>query len=105
MNTVDLLARPRAREMSARRLLAALLTVAAVVVLAAAPQWTDAYGLQVGYQMASLAALAQAWNLMAGYGGLVSLAVSAFVGVGSYAAAKLSLPNVRPCTRTGLRPK
>ena len=28
---------------------------------------------------------------MAGYGGLVSLAVSAFVGIGSYATAKLSI--------------
>jgi branched-chain amino acid transport system ATP-binding protein len=74
-----------------RRLVLAVLTAAGLVIALAVPWWTSDYGLLVGYQIAQLAALAQAWNLMAGYGGLVSLAVSAFVGVGSYATTKLAL--------------
>ena len=35
------------------------------------------------------AALSGAWNLMAGYGGLVSLGHSAFFGIGAYATAVL----------------
>jgi branched-chain amino acid transport system ATP-binding protein len=66
------------------------MTVAVVAVLAALPGLTTQYGLLVAFQVAQLAALAQAWNLMAGYGGMVSLAVAAFVGAGSYGTAKLS---------------
>jgi branched-chain amino acid transport system permease protein len=65
-------------------------TLAAVAILAALPGLTTQYGLLVAFEIAQLAALAQAWNLMAGYGGMVSLAVAAFVGTGSYATAKLS---------------
>jgi ABC-type branched-subunit amino acid transport system ATPase component/ABC-type branched-subunit amino acid transport system permease subunit len=74
-----------------RRIALALLTVVALVIVLAVPWWASDYELLVAYQIAQLAALAQAWNLMAGYGGLVSLAVAAFVGVGSYATTKLSL--------------
>jgi branched-chain amino acid transport system permease protein len=77
---------PGARELVVLGVLAALLVVAAAL-----PSWGDDYQLLVGYEIAQLAALAQAWNIMAGYGGLVSLAVSAFVGIGSYATTKLSL--------------
>ena len=35
------------------------------------------------------AALSGAWNLMAGYGGLVSLGQSAFFGIGAYTTAVL----------------
>ena len=35
------------------------------------------------------AALSGAWNLMAGYGGLVSLGHAAFFGIGAYATAVL----------------
>jgi branched-chain amino acid transport system ATP-binding protein len=65
-------------------------TLAAVAVLATLPDLTTSSGLLVAFEIAQLAALAQAWNLMAGYGGMVSLAVAAFVGAGSYGTAKLS---------------
>ena len=65
-------------------------TLAVVALLAALPGLTTSYGLLVAFEIAQLAALAQAWNLMAGYGGMVSLAVAAFVGAGSYGTAKLS---------------
>jgi len=61
-----------------------------IAILAALPVLTTQYGLLVAFEIAQLAALAQAWNLMAGYGGMVSLAVAAFVGAGSYGTAKLS---------------
>ncbi|MFE2427803.1 ATP-binding cassette domain-containing protein [Streptomyces sp. NPDC059373] len=63
----------------------------AVVLLAALPWLTSDYGLLVAFEVVQLLALAQAWNIMAGFGGVVSLAVSAFVGVGSYATGKLAL--------------
>jgi branched-chain amino acid transport system permease protein len=75
----------------ARALVLLGLLAVALVVSVSLPSWGDDYQLLVGYQIAQLAALAQAWNIMAGYGGLVSLAVSAFVGIGSYATTKLSL--------------
>jgi len=65
-------------------------TLAAIVILASMPRLTTQYGLLVAFEIVQLAALAQAWNLMAGYGGMVSLAVAAFTGVGSYGTAKLS---------------
>ncbi|HUZ25088.1 MAG TPA: ATP-binding cassette domain-containing protein [Streptosporangiaceae bacterium] len=76
--------------MTRRRAVAVLATVV-VVILATVPGLTSQYGLLVAFEIAQLAALAQAWSLMAGYGGVVSLAVAAFVGVGSYATAKLSV--------------
>jgi branched-chain amino acid transport system ATP-binding protein len=66
-------------------------TALTVVLLATLPWLTGNYGLLVFFEIAQLAALAQAWNIMAGFGGVVSLAVSAFVGVGSYATGKLAV--------------
>jgi len=65
-------------------------TAVAVLVLGTAGQWGSDYLLLIGFEVFQLAALAQAWSLLAGYGGVVSLAVSAFVGAGSYATAKTS---------------
>jgi branched-chain amino acid transport system ATP-binding protein len=73
-----------------RRVLIAALLVAAVVAAALVPNAIGPYGLLVAFQIAQLAALAQAWSLMTGYGGVVSLAVAAFVGVGSYATAEVA---------------
>ena len=74
-----------------RRAIAALVLIGGAIVLYNVPQFASDYELLVAYEIAQLAALALAWNVMAGYGGLVSLAVSAFVGIGSYATAKLSI--------------
>jgi ABC-type branched-subunit amino acid transport system ATPase component/ABC-type branched-subunit amino acid transport system permease subunit len=74
-----------------RRALAALGLAVLAVLIFTVPNWASSYDLLVAYEIAQLAALALAWNVMAGYGGLVSLAVGAFVGIGSYAAAKLSI--------------
>jgi ABC-type branched-subunit amino acid transport system ATPase component/ABC-type branched-subunit amino acid transport system permease subunit len=76
--------------MTRRRILMAGLLLAAVVALAVVPGYTGSYGLLVAFEIAQLAALAQAWSLMAGYGGIVSLAAAAFVGVGSYGTAEIT---------------
>jgi branched-chain amino acid transport system ATP-binding protein len=76
-----------------RRVLALLITgVVAVVVMALLPPYlatlpAGKYYTLVIYQMLVLVGLSQAWNILAGYGGLVSLAPAASVGVGAYAAA------------------
>jgi branched-chain amino acid transport system ATP-binding protein len=75
----------------ARRGVSALLLALVAVLIFSVPAWGSGYDLLVAYEIAQLAALALAWNVMAGYGGLVSLAVAAFVGIGSYATAKLSI--------------
>ena len=76
--------------MTRRRVLAGGLLLAAVIALAVVPGYTGSYGLLVAFEIVQLAALAQAWSLMAGYGGIVSLAVAAFVGVGSYGTAEIA---------------
>ncbi len=53
------------------------------LVLATGGEWARRLLVLVGFQMFQLAALAQAWSLLAGYGGVVSLATSAFVGTGA----------------------
>ncbi len=74
--------------MTRRRILIAGLALVAAVLLAVVPGYTGSYGLLVAFEIVQLAALAQAWSLMAGYGGIVSLAVAAFVGIGSYGTAE-----------------
>ena len=73
-----------------RALVGGAAALAALALLGTLPSWGSDYAQLVGYEMLQLAALALAWSILAGYGGVVSLAVNAFVGVGAYAAAKLS---------------
>lgn len=47
------------------------------------------YWLEIGFQLLLLLVMAEAWNLQAGYTGLVSLGTAAFVGVGGYALVGL----------------
>jgi branched-chain amino acid transport system ATP-binding protein len=72
---------------STKVLVALATVVAAVIVLAVLPPFIGRYYTLVIYQMLVLVALAQAWNILAGYGGLVSLAPAVSVGVGAYTAA------------------
>ncbi|MGF7239480.1 MAG: ATP-binding cassette domain-containing protein [Frankia sp.] len=86
--------------MSRTRVWVMPLAVVIVLLLASVVSWGSDYTLLVGFEFLQLAALAQGWSLLAGYGGVVSLAVSAFVGTGSYAAAKVSAAaglGVVPC--------
>jgi len=73
-----------------QRLVGAAVLVGAAAGLWTLPFWGSGYALLVGFEITQLTALALAWSILAGYGGLVSLAVNAFVGVGAYATAELS---------------
>ena len=75
----------------------ALVVVALVVIgLAFGPLWLSRANLRLAVEICSLLALAQMWNLLAGYAGLVSVGQQAFVGLGGYAfflcAAFLGVP-------------
>lgn len=61
--------------------LALVLTVAA---LALAPFWAGRADLRLLMEVFSFLALAQMWNLLAGYSGLISIGQQAFVGLGGY---------------------
>ena len=50
-----------------------------------------AYQLDIFTTLLAFVGLAQAWNILAGYGGQVSLGASAFVGTGAYTAGLLEL--------------
>ena len=80
-----------ARAFTPRTLVALALAAVAIVVMALLPQFIDSYYVLVVFQVLEYIALAQAWNLLAGYGGLVSLAPATFVGLGAYAAAGLGV--------------
>jgi branched-chain amino acid transport system permease protein len=62
------------------------LPVAAAVVIAAAtiPVWGSSNIMKQAVTFLTLLALAQMWNLLAGYAGLVSVGQQAFVGIGAY---------------------
>jgi branched-chain amino acid transport system permease protein len=66
---------------------AGALLAPALVALAmlAPPLWLGDYAVEIGFRLLTLFTLCEAWNLLAGYGGLVSLGAGAFVGLGGYA--------------------
>lgn len=90
MTVHELFAPTPARLRTARLVSAAALVVLAIA-LAAMPSYASDYTLLVCFKIFEYAALAQAWNLLAGYGGLVSLGSAAFIGIGAYTTAKLTI--------------
>jgi len=68
--------------------LAALLTVGILVAL---PLVSSSYAITVLIFIFFYAYLGQAWNIIGGYAGQLSAGHAAFVGVGGYAAALLSM--------------
>jgi branched-chain amino acid transport system permease protein len=90
------------RATHASRAFAALLIVG-VVVLATLPYWGGSGTMRLVSEMAYYLALAQLWNLLAGYAGLVSVGQQAFVGVGGYTLFFLaSQLGVHPLLALGL---
>jgi branched-chain amino acid transport system permease protein len=63
----------------------AVFAVAILAALVAMPWWGDAGQMRLVGEMAYYLALAQLWNLLAGYAGLVSVGQQAYVGLGGYA--------------------
>ena len=68
-------------------LLAALLLLAAI----AAPWWAERSSQRLFTEFLYTLALAQMWNLLAGYGGLLSVGQQGFVGLGGYCLVVLGL--------------
>ncbi|WP_371158302.1 branched-chain amino acid ABC transporter permease [Jannaschia sp. 2305UL9-9] len=68
-----------------------LLIGAIVAVLAAAPWWADRGTIRLLVEALTLLALAQLWNLLAGYAGLISVGQQAFVGLGGYLLFSLAM--------------
>jgi branched-chain amino acid transport system permease protein len=56
----------------------------AFVVLVTLPRWGTSSNMSTVVEVMCLLALAQMWNLLAGYTGLVSIGQQAFVGIGAY---------------------
>jgi branched-chain amino acid transport system permease protein len=65
--------------------------VALVVGAATLPLWSGNDTLITLVEFFYFLALAQMWNLLAGYGGLVSIGQQAFVGIGAYTMVALAL--------------
>ena len=63
---------------------AAILAVPALAALVSLPWWGNAGWMRLIAEMAYFVALAQLWNLLAGYAGLVSVGQQAYVGLGGY---------------------
>jgi len=55
-----------------------------LVALVSAPLWAGRADLRMLMEALSFLALAQMWNLLAGYTGLISVGQQAFVGIGGY---------------------
>ena len=67
------------------------------VVAALAPRWLDAGTMRLVSEVLLAICMAQMWNLLAGYGGLLSLGHQLFIGIGAYALFDFT-------QRTGLSP-
>jgi branched-chain amino acid transport system permease protein len=63
----------------------AILAMPALAALVTLPWWGDTGYMRLIAEMAYFLALAQLWNLLAGYAGLVSVGQQAYVGLGAYA--------------------
>ncbi len=74
-----------------------------VIILALAPYWAGRGDLRMMIEIFYYLALAQMWNLLAGYGGLVSIGQQAFVGLGGYMLFALAaFGGVHPMLALGL---
>ena len=59
--------------------------IAFVLALASGPFWLGSDTMRLVVEFVCLLAMAQMWNLLAGYGGLVSIGQQAYIGIGGYA--------------------
>lgn len=62
-----------------------------IAVAISMPWWAETSLMRTLIEFMYLLALAQMWNLLAGYGGLVSVGQQAFVGIGGYGLTVLCL--------------
>ncbi len=73
------------------------------LVSASMPFWAESSTLREFSEFACLFLMAQMWNLLGGYGGLVSIGQQAYVGIGAYALIGLgNFAGVNPFLAVGL---
>lgn len=75
--------------MTAIRIAMSVAGLAALAALASVPIWADAYYLALAIGLLQFVALATAWGLFSGPTRYVSLATTAFFGIGAYTVAVL----------------
>jgi len=63
----------------------AAVAIPLLVALVTLPWWGESSWMRTFVEFACLLTLAQMWNLLAGYGGVVSIGQQAFLGLGAYA--------------------
>jgi branched-chain amino acid transport system permease protein len=73
----------------ATRHLARAVTVAAIALAASLPWWGESSWMREFVEIACYLIFAMMWNLLAGYGGMVSIGQQAFFGLGGYAMLAL----------------
>lgn len=73
-----------------------ILWAAPAVFVLAAPRFLERGALNDLWSLALAVTLASAWNLLGGFAGQVSLGYAAFLGIGAYTTALLSLRGVNP---------
>lgn len=61
-----------------------IVSVIVVAVLASVPMWAQVGTSRTMITLFGLVALAQMWNLLGGYAGLISVGQQAFIGIGAY---------------------
>jgi branched-chain amino acid transport system permease protein len=69
----------------------ALVGLVLLIALIAAPWWAERSSQRLLIEFLYTLALAQMWNLLAGYGGLLSVGQQAFIGIGGYCLVVLGL--------------
>ncbi|HKC06520.1 MAG TPA: branched-chain amino acid ABC transporter permease [Methylomirabilota bacterium] len=70
--------------------LGAVVTALVLIVLLSLPAWGSPSAMRMLVEFIALLVLAQMWNLLAGYAGLVSIGQQAYVGLGGYALIVLA---------------
>jgi branched-chain amino acid transport system permease protein len=83
-------ARAKVQRWTRASLAFAAATVVLVVVLALVPYWFGPNTTEKLTELFVLIILAAMWNVLAGYGGLVSVGQQAFIGIGAYAVIVLT---------------
>lgn len=70
--------------------IALTIAVLLVVSIPTLPFWASSGQIRLVIELSCLIAIAQMWNLLAGYGGMVSVGQQAFIGAGGYSLFALS---------------
>ena len=82
---------PRVYFMDRSSRIAGAVFAALIVALVLAPYWAERQDLRLLAEIYAYVALASAWNLLAGYAGLVSIGQQAYVGLGGYLLFALTM--------------